>query len=79
MSCLVTGPGRWLEEGTDCYTGEGWGGQRVYSAAAPHHSLGHEPAVYGLQVRIPTFTSLLGRGQKVPERKVTGKTQDKKS
>lgn len=60
------GLGRWQEEGADCCTVRGWGGQRAHSALAPHHSLGHEPAVYGLQVRVPTSPSLLGQGQKSP-------------
>lgn len=42
-----------------------------------HHSLGYEPAVYGLQVRVPTFTSHLDGGQKSPRKKSHSKTHDK--
>lgn len=63
------GLGRWQEEGADCCTVRGWGWQRAHSALAPHHSLGHEPAVYGLQVRVPTSPSLLDQGQKSPKKK----------
>lgn len=73
------GLGRWQEEGADCYTVRGWGGQRAHSAMAPHHSLGHEPAVYGLQVTIPTFPSLLGQGQKSPKKKSHSNTHNRKS
>lgn len=74
MSCLSQGLGRWQEEGADCCTVRGWGGQRAHSALAPHHSLGHEPAVYGLQVRVPTSPSLLGQGQKSPPPKKSHST-----
>lgn len=46
------------------------------SAATSHHSLGYEPAVYGLQVRVPTFPSLLGQGQKRPREKSHSTTRD---
>lgn len=42
-----------------------------------HHSLGYEPAVYGLQARVPTFTSLLHGGQKSPRKKSHSKTHGK--
>lgn len=73
------GLGRWQEEGANCYTVRGWGGHRAHSAVAPHHSLGHEPAVYGLQVRVPTFPSLLGQGQKSPKKKSHSNTHYRKS
>lgn len=42
-----------------------------------HHSLGYEPGVYGLQARVPTFTSLLRGGQKSPRKKSHSKTHGK--
>lgn len=42
-----------------------------------HHSLGHEPAVYGRQVTVPTSTSLLDGGQKIPRKKSHSKTHDR--
>ena len=66
-------------EKTEGSAGGGCGGGTRGSArlVTSHHSLGYEPAVYGLQVRVPTFTSLLGRGQKSPRKESHSKTRGK--
>lgn len=57
--------------------GKCWGHRGSARLMTAHHSLGYEPAVYGLQGGVPTFTSLRGRGQKRPRKESHSETRGK--